>query len=69
MNSEILVLLEQAVRLNRVTTDQSAGRLVSPETQADLWRSLSGKWEDERSAEEIIEDIYEHRTAGRHVDL
>jgi hypothetical protein len=69
MNSEILVLLEQAVRLHHHATEQSSGRLLSPETQTAMWRGLSGKWQDERSAEEIIEDIYENRTAGRNVDL
>lgn len=69
MNSEILVLLEQAVRHYQHATDQPPVRALSPETQVDMWRSLSGRWQDERSGEEIIEDIYEHRTVGRSVDL
>ena len=69
MNNEILVLLEQAVRLHHYPSELPNDRPLSPETQTDIWRSLSGKWEDERSAEEIIEDIYENRTAGRNVDL
>jgi len=30
-----------------------------------IWEKLLGKWEDERSVEKIIEDIYAHRTSGR----
>ena len=33
--------------------------------QTSLWESLCGSWVDERSAQEIIDDIYNSRTMGR----
>jgi len=41
----------------------------TPEMQADMWELLAGEWDDSRSAEEIVEDIYAHRTPGRTVSL
>jgi len=69
MNSEVLVLLEQAVRSYRSSTEQPTRPGPSPDAQSDIWERLVGKWEDERSAEEIIDDIYSSRTPGRSVDL
>jgi len=69
MNNEILVLLEQAVRSYQGSTDQLTQAPFAPEAQIEVWERLVGKWEDERSAEEIIDDIYSNRTPGRSVDL
>lgn len=69
VNSEILVLLEEAVHLHHHGPEPKHERAISADVQADMWMGLSGKWEDERSAAEIIEDIYENRTSGRDVDL
>lgn len=40
---------------------------ISVETQVRLWRKLAGRWNDDRSTKEIIDDIYRSRTAGRDV--
>ena len=69
MNNEILVLLEQAVRSHQTAPDLPTGTTMSPEAQFEAWERLIGKWEDERSAEAIIADIYSNRTPGRSVDL
>jgi len=68
VNNEILVILE------RGTYDEYAEKLQKPKylsksTQLEIWRRLAGTWEDNRSAKEIIEDIYTHRTVGRDVKL
>lgn len=69
MNSEILVLLEQAVRSYQDNPGRFGNQVVSSETQVEIWRRLSGTWEDDRSTEEIVDDIYSSRTVGRDVDL
>lgn len=57
MNNEILVLLEQAVRSRRISSDQTTKPTLSPEAQSEAWERLVGRWEDERSARDIIADI------------
>ncbi|MFW5690049.1 MAG: FitA-like ribbon-helix-helix domain-containing protein [Spirochaetota bacterium] len=69
MNSEILVLLEHAVRSYQGSPEQPARLRLSTDTQSDIWERLGGTWIDDRSTEEIIEDIYSSRTTGRSVDL
>ncbi len=68
VNNEILVILE------RGTYDEYEEKLqkrkyLSKSTQLEIWKRLAGTWADSRSAKEIIEDIYEHRTMGRDVKL
>ena len=69
MNNEILVLLEEAVRSYQTSSDRPNGYGMSPQAQFEAWERLIGKWEDERSAQEIIADIYSKRSPGRSVDL
>ena len=68
VNNEILVILE------RGTYDEYEEKLqerknLSKSTQLEIWKRLAGTWDDSRSAKEIIEDIYTHRTVGREVKL
>ena len=68
VNNEILVILE------RGTYDEYEEKLqkrkyLSKSTQLEIWKRLAGTWDDSRSAKEIIEDIYSHRTVGREVEL
>ena len=68
LNSQMLVVLENGL----ISKSRYAGRekpAVSKELQVDIWKGLAGRWEDDRSAREIIDDIYEHRTMGRDVNL
>ena len=68
LNSEILVILEEAVGQKLIhTTDQN--RYISKDIQVDIWQKLSGQWEDNRSTEQIIHEIYESRTEGRDFKL
>ncbi len=69
INSEILVLLENGLThymSNRTNVNLPT---LSIESQLEIWNNLSGKWEDERKTEQIIEDIYCKRTKGRDVEL
>ena len=68
LNSQMLVVLENGL----INKSRYAGRekpSVSKELQVDLWKGFAERWEDERSAREVIDDIYEHRTMGRDVNL
>ncbi|MBD3386204.1 Arc family DNA-binding protein [candidate division KSB1 bacterium] len=68
LNNEILMILEKGL-------DEKLGRLfdfhsnLSKDLQVDIWKNLSLKWQDDRSSDEIIKDIYQHRTMGREVEL
>jgi plasmid stability protein len=62
LNSEILVILEKGLITEN---NQKNNSNISKETQIKIWSQLSGKWKDDRSTKEIIDDIYQSRTEGR----
>ena len=68
INNELLLIIEAGLNeeFEKKAKDEN---IIPKENQIKIWEKLSGKWEDDRSAEEIIEDIYAHRTPGRNVDL
>ena len=66
LNNEIIVILEKS--LKEYTPDYDKN-VISVEAQVELWNKLAGEWDDSRSADEIINDILSHRTAGREVKL
>ena len=68
INSELLLLIETG--LNEETERKGNDKnIITKESQIKIWETLIAKWQDDRSAEEIIEDIYSHRTSGRKVKL
>lgn len=69
MNGEILVLLETALHAYRRAGSTEPSYQISTDTQIEVWERLSGEWDDARSTEDIINDIYTNRTAGRSIDL
>jgi len=68
LNSEILCLLEKSLdeEVNRLADQKKA---LARQSQLEVWEKLCGAWEDDRSSEEIVADIVEHRTDGREVEL
>lgn len=68
LNNEILLVLERGVE-DELKNSFSIKRNISRESQIEIWKKLSKQWKDDRTTEEIIEDIYESRTLGREVDL
>jgi plasmid stability protein len=54
LNSEILVLLENATKSNTNIVNN-----------ADIWENIGNAWDDV-DADELIKDIYENRTVGRY---
>ena len=68
INNELLVLIENGLDMETQRKDRDIS-IISKESQLKIWQDLIGKWEDERSKEEIIRDIYAHRTTGREVTI
>ena len=68
VNGELLVLIDRALQVDHAEQSRRAA-VVSKETQLRIWRSIAGWWEDDRSTERIIADIYDQRTPGREVSL
>lgn len=66
INSEILFILEKGLNDNTGTLNDP---IISKSTQVKIWTQLSGKWEDDRTTESIIEDLYQSRTLGREFSL
>ncbi|MFP4548673.1 MAG: FitA-like ribbon-helix-helix domain-containing protein [Fidelibacterota bacterium] len=68
LNSEILMVLEKGMQeeiKNRFKTKDH----ISKTSQISIWKKLSNSWQDDRTTEEIKNDIYENRTLGREFDL
>jgi plasmid stability protein len=66
LNSELLVVMEAGIAAKAERLEPLP---PGAELQARLWEDLCGAWEDERDADEIIEDIRSHRSPGRKVEL
>ncbi|MDH4200670.1 MAG: hypothetical protein OEV66_09855 [Spirochaetia bacterium] len=68
INNELLVIIEKGTNV-LVGNNINSGKQLSKTSQIQLWRNLSGVWQDDRTTDEIINDIYSNRTMGREVDL
>lgn len=68
VNSEILIILERGT-FSEYEEKMQRRKYLSKSTQIEIWKKLLGTWEDTRSTEEIIKNIYSHRTAGREMNL
>ncbi len=68
LNSEILMLLENSVR-QKMSDIINENRTIPRDIQIEMWKRLLNSWEDDRTTEEIIKDIHQHRTLGREVEL
>ena len=68
INNELLIIIEKGTA-SLMENKINENKIISKVSQVNLWRNLSGKWEDTRTSEEIISDIYDSRTLGREFDL
>jgi len=68
LNNEILLVLEKGTQ-EELHQRFDIKRNISKSVQIDIWKKLANKWQDERSTDDIIKDIYENRTLGREVKL
>lgn len=69
INNELVLLIEKSIVDYIGSSKMKDENFISKETQLSLWNEIMGKWEDERSTDKIIKDIYESRTIGREVNL
>ena len=69
INSEILMIIENGLMSHNDQNTSSSSHVISKETQLSIWENISGKWEDDRKTEDIINNIYESRSKGRDVEL
>jgi plasmid stability protein len=68
LNNEILLILENGVQ-EEVKHFLKIKRKISKNIQVQIWERLSREWQDDRSTEDIIKDIYNSRTLGREFQL
>ncbi len=68
MNSEVLVIIERGTN-SAIEETMKRAKHIPASIQKNLWMSLTRTWEDRRSMEEILEDIYGARTTGREFKL
>ena len=68
LNNEILLVLERGIQ-EEVRHFFSIKRNININTQVNIWERLSKEWQDDRSTDEIINDIYNSRTLGREFQL
>ena len=68
VNSELLVIIDKGTKSEMEETAKRQKRIPAS-IQVNLWKNLSSKWKDSRSADEIISDIYVTRTTGREFEL
>lgn len=68
LNNEILIVLERGME-EELKNSFSVKRNISRDSQIEIWKKLSKQWKDDRTTDEIIDDIYDSRTLGREVDL
>ena len=64
LNNEILFVLERGMQ-EEVRHFFNIKRNISKNAQINIWKRLSKEWQDDRSTDEIINDIYNSRTLGR----
>lgn len=68
-NSEILMIIEKGLKNYIYENIGINERNISKESQLEIWTMLSGKWEDDRKTETIMDDIYAKRSLGRNIEL
>lgn len=68
LNNEILIAIEKGVK-KEMEHVFNGNMHISKDTQIRIWERLAGSWEDDRSTQEIINDIYDNRTLGREFEL
>lgn len=68
LNNEILIILERGIQ-EEVKHSFDIKRNISKDIQIKIWGKLAEGWKDDRSTQEIVNDIYNNRTLGREIEL
>lgn len=69
INNEILVVLESGLAYETSNIHKTSKATIPKDLQLKIWDNISGKWEDERTTEQIKSDIAGSRTLGRDINL
>jgi len=69
INNEILVVLESGLAYEANNIYKTNKETIPKELQLKIWNNLSGKWIDDRTTEQIKENIINTRTLGRDINL
>ncbi|MCK5197052.1 MAG: hypothetical protein KAR21_01800 [Spirochaetales bacterium] len=69
INNEILIVLESGLAFEVDSINKTIKESIPKELQIRIWEDLSGKWKDNRTTEQIKEDIISSRTLGRDIKL
>jgi hypothetical protein len=68
INNQLLVIIEKGTQ-TEINQFNQLKHHIPKSVQMNLWENLSGSWEDNRTADEIISEIYNSRTQGREINL
>jgi len=68
LNNELLIVIEKGLEGETKAHSEKAAS-ISSAAQISIWQDLCGAWVDERSTQEIVDDICSSRTMGREVSL
>jgi hypothetical protein len=68
LNGEIVHRLIQSINAG-VAPEMSSRVAETPDSVADSWAALAGRWQSDMSIEDEIASLYEARSSGRDVDL
>jgi hypothetical protein len=63
------VIVEEGLRTHTTALERNREPGPTAGLQVALWQDIAGKWEDDRTAAEIVTDIRRNRTPGREVRL
>ena len=69
LNKQFLVIVEDGLKTHTAALERGRESGPTSSLQVALWRDIVGKWEDERTTDEIIANIRRSRTVGREVRL
>lgn len=69
LNGEIIHRLIQSMKTSGALDEVSSRVAETPDSVADSWVALAGRWQSDMSVEDEIASLYETRSSGREVDL
>ncbi len=69
LNGEIIHRLSVSLAENARMPEIASKVAESPDSVADAWAALGGRWKSDLSVEAEIASLYETRSAGRDVDV
>ena len=69
LNKQFLVIVEDGLKSHIAAIERGRESGPTASLQVAMWSDIAGKWQDQRTTDEIIADIRRNRTVGREVRL